>query len=53
MNVIDSIREAAQRRRRYNRLISEIEGLSDREAADIGISRHDARRIAHRTVYGG
>ena len=53
MNVIDAIRGAAQRRRRYNNLVSEIENLSEREASDIGISRYDARRIAHKSVYGG
>ena len=52
MKIIDSIRAAADRRRRYNRLVDEIEGMSDRECADIGLSRHDARRIARASVYG-
>ena len=52
MTIIDTIRGAAERRRRYNRLVTEIESLSDREAMDVGISRADAHRIAHQTVYG-
>ena len=52
MSIIDTIRAAAERRRAYNRLVGEIEGMTDRECADVGISRGDARRIARQTYYG-
>ncbi len=49
----NKLRTAARNYSEYRRIVSEIEGLSRREADDIGISTSDARRIAHETVYGG
>ena len=33
------------RRRDYRRAESELEAMSDRELADLGISRHDIRHV--------
>ena len=52
MTIIDSLRAARDRRRNYNRIVNEIEGLTDRELMDVGISRFDAHRIAKQTIYG-
>ncbi len=46
------IRKAASQYSEYRRIVSEIEGLSQREADDIGIHRNDARAIARHAVYG-
>lgn len=46
------LKDAARRYSEYRRIVSEIESLSPREAADIGISQSDARRIAQQSVYG-
>lgn len=32
--------------KRYNRTVAELESLSNRELADLGISRGDIRRVA-------
>ena len=52
MNIIETIRAARDRRRRYNRIVTEIESMSDRECLDVGITRRDAHRIAKQTIYG-
>ena len=52
MSIFDTIRTARANRRRYNRIVTEIESMSDRECADVGITRHDAHRIATQTIYG-
>ncbi len=46
------IRAAAGRYAQYRRIVNEIEGMSAREANDLGIYPTDARRIAHEAVYG-
>ena len=52
MSIFGNMRAAARKRADYNRTVREIEGLTDREAHDLGISRSDARQIAWTTVYG-
>lgn len=47
------LRHAAQQYSEYRRIVTEIEGMSQREADDLGIHRNDARDIARRAVYGG
>ena len=39
--------------RRYNRSVSELNRLGDRELADIGISRSDIQRVAWTTSHQG
>jgi uncharacterized protein YjiS (DUF1127 family) len=41
-----SLKDRMARYKRYNRTIKELTFLSDRELADLGISRFDIRRIA-------
>jgi uncharacterized protein YjiS (DUF1127 family) len=38
--------------RLYRRTLAELEGLSNRELRDLGISRHLVRQIAREAVYG-
>ena len=45
-------REAMSLRAQYNRAVSEMQSLSDRSLADLGIYRTDIRRIAREAVYG-
>lgn len=52
MGLTKRIRTSAGRYSEYRRIVGEIEALSKREADDIGISRHDAHRIAQQAVYG-
>ena len=52
LNVIQSFKDAAQRRHRYHQIRDEIAGLSRREAIDLGLYPEDADRIAWDAVYG-
>lgn len=45
-------RTAMERRRRYNATIRAIRAMPLDIALDLDIHRGDARRIAHRAVYG-
>lgn len=38
--------------RLYRRTLAELEGLSNRELRDLGISRFSVRQIAREAVYG-
>jgi uncharacterized protein YjiS (DUF1127 family) len=38
--------------KRYNRTVTELQALSNRELADLGISRGDIARIAREAVRG-
>lgn len=38
--------------RLYRRTLAELDALSDRDLADLGLFRHDIPRIARETVYG-
>lgn len=40
------------RRAVYNQTVRELLTLSDRELADLGISRSDIRAVAHEAAYG-
>ncbi len=44
--MFDFMKTRYTRWQRYNRTISELGGLSDRELADLGISRADIHRLA-------
>ena len=48
----ERIRTAAGQYAEYRKIVNEIEGMSPREANDLGINPGDARRIAHTAVYG-
>ena len=48
----DSIVTALQTRRVYLRTMAELNALTDRELADLGISRLAIRDIAHEAAYG-
>ncbi len=52
MGLSSKIRRAASQYSEYRRIVNEIEGLSQREADDIGIRPIDARTIARQAVYG-
>jgi len=39
-----------KRWRKFNRTIAELEGLSDRDLADLGIARCDIRRLARQAI---
>lgn len=39
--------------RKYRRVYKELDALSDRELADIGVSRHDIGEIARKAAHGG
>ena len=46
------IRRSARQYAEYRRIVSEIQALSPREAADVGIFQSDAHLIARKAVYG-
>lgn len=48
-----TLRAEAARRQRYARTIAELEGLSDSDLRDLGISRHDIPAAAYDKVWGG
>lgn len=45
-------RKALADYRLYRRTLAELEGLNDRELADLGISRLVVRQVAYDSVYG-
>jgi uncharacterized protein YjiS (DUF1127 family) len=51
-SMLSSLRAAARKRKEYNGIVSELNALTERELADIGISRADTHRIAREAVYG-
>ena len=52
LNVIQTLKDAVERRHRYHQIREEIAGLSRREAIDLGLFPEDADRIAWDAVYG-
>lgn len=49
---IADLRAAWSEYRAYIDTLTELEAMSDRDLADIGISRHSIRDIAREAVYG-
>lgn len=47
-----SLGAALARRRVYNRTLEELRGLTDRELADLGISRFSIAQVAREAAYG-
>lgn len=46
------VRKAIADYRTYRQTIDELASLSDRELADLGLSRFSVREIAYQSVYG-
>ena len=50
--LVEAFKEAREQRQKYNQTVRELSGMSDRDLADIGISRFDIKDIAEQHVYG-
>jgi hypothetical protein len=50
--IVTHARNRLEKRRRDNRLVAEIEALSDRDLADINGNRSEMLRHVYREVYG-
>ena len=50
--LIAGIRAQAQRRRIFTRTLRELESLSDRDLADLGMHRLSIRDVARTAAYG-
>ncbi|MET0596621.1 MAG: hypothetical protein ABWZ57_02005 [Mesorhizobium sp.] len=50
--LITHARNRLARRMKYNRLVDEIQALSQRDLADMGADRGDMLRQAYRDIYG-
>lgn len=50
--VFTVLREAAQRRAVYGQTLRELNGLTDRELTDLGISRHQIADLSRQAAYG-
>jgi uncharacterized protein YjiS (DUF1127 family) len=50
LTMLDLLSRRYQRWRLYNRTIAELESLSNRDLADLGIARSDIPRIARSAV---
>lgn len=48
--MLSSIKKHYTMYRRYRQTVSELSSLTDRDLADLGISRSDIRRIASESV---
>ena len=52
MNLYNNARGRIAKRRRYNRLVEEIQGLTQRDLVDMGADRSEMLRHAYRDIYG-
>ncbi|QYZ70387.1 DUF1127 domain-containing protein [Neotabrizicola shimadae] len=50
--IFKSIKVALERRAVFSRTVRELNGLTDRELADLGISRVSIRDVAAQAAYG-
>ena len=50
--IVNSWRSRFAQRERFRRTLNELNQLSDREAADLGLTRSEFRRVAWASVYG-
>lgn len=50
--LVTSFREARQRGRVFRQTMRELNALTERELADLGIARSMITRIAHEAAYG-
>lgn len=51
-DTLGRLRRAVSNYRKFRKAYEELDALSDRELADIGVSRHDIREIAREAAYG-
>ena len=51
-SAISSVQEYLARRAEYNKTVSELQSLSNRELADLGLTRSSIRAAAYEAVYG-
>lgn len=51
-DLVNRTRDSLARRRRYNRMVEEIHGMTSRDLADINGNRSDMLRHAWLEVYG-
>ncbi len=51
-NVFGGLRKAFADYRLYRQTLNELDGLSDRELLDLGLSRLSIRQVAYDSVYG-
>jgi len=51
-NLVKHAKSRIDKRLRYNRLVAEIESLTNRDLVDIGGDRTEMLRHAYRDVYG-
>ena len=49
---VRSIQSSYRRWRLFRRTMNELGMLTDRDLADLGLSRSDVRRVAHEAAYG-
>lgn len=49
---LDNMKEAARLRAIYVKTLTELDSMSDRDLADIAVSRHQIRDIAREAAYG-
>ena len=50
MTMFDLLKTRISRWQRYRHTVAELESLSNRDLADLGMSRHDIPRIAREAV---
>jgi uncharacterized protein YjiS (DUF1127 family) len=46
MTMFNTVKTRIERWKRYNRTVSELQGLNTRELSDLGIARTDIHRLA-------
>ena len=51
--VVASVKLSLQRRATFQHTLNELNALSDRDLADLGLSRSSIRMIARAAAYGG
>ena len=52
MTLLTTLRDAASKRAAYRQTLSELRGVPEHLAEDLGIYPGDARRLAREAVYG-
>ena len=51
-DVVEALRNAVMRRKLYTRTLDELRSLSDRDLADLGLSRAMIAEVAREAAYG-
>jgi len=49
-SILGDLSQRYRRWLRYRRTLSELEMMTDRDLSDLGVSRHDIRRIARQAA---